>query len=300
MTGTMPVASGLPLVGSALSLLQDPLAFLRAEYARLGPVFRLNAATRSMVVLAGPEGNRFATREGRDAFQSPRLLGTAARPDAVPPHHHRDRRAGSRPAPQGLQARPGQGSSRRSARCRGRDRRREDRRRAGRPRADQPPRERADQPARHRDRGRHPRGAGRRLPRAAALADERAAAAEVADAHAPHAPVQGLGARDRGPGRPARGRDHRPDPGRLVRVDGARPCRASRPVRRGRRPHASPAALLRRGRHGGRHPGLRAAGAAPGRGARCGPTCATRSTRPGATRRSRPPRCCWSCRCSTG
>ena len=51
----IPVAAGWPLVGSALALLRDPLAFLRAEAARLGPIFRIHAPTRPLLVLAGPQ-----------------------------------------------------------------------------------------------------------------------------------------------------------------------------------------------------------------------------------------------------
>ncbi|MCB9659562.1 MAG: cytochrome P450 [Sandaracinaceae bacterium] len=62
------VARGLPLLGSALPMLKDPLAFLRAEHARLGPVFRVRAPGRSFTVMAGREANDYLSREGRDVL----------------------------------------------------------------------------------------------------------------------------------------------------------------------------------------------------------------------------------------
>lgn len=62
------VARGLPLLGSSLALLRDPLAFLQEEYARLGPVFDVRAPGRSFTVMAGREANDYLSREGRDAL----------------------------------------------------------------------------------------------------------------------------------------------------------------------------------------------------------------------------------------
>ncbi|MCA9528929.1 MAG: cytochrome P450 [Myxococcales bacterium] len=67
-TRAMPCALGVPALGSAPWLFRDPMTFLRLEHARLGAVFEVRAAHRRFVVLAGPEANRFATREGRDAL----------------------------------------------------------------------------------------------------------------------------------------------------------------------------------------------------------------------------------------
>lgn len=63
-----PIASGLPLIGSAFALLRDPLAYLLDQHAKHGAVFRVRAPGRRFFVLAGREANRFASREGRDAF----------------------------------------------------------------------------------------------------------------------------------------------------------------------------------------------------------------------------------------
>jgi len=62
------MAAGWPGLGSALPLLRNPLEFLRAQYAELGPVFRVRAPRRRFTVLAGLEANRFVATEGRDAL----------------------------------------------------------------------------------------------------------------------------------------------------------------------------------------------------------------------------------------
>lgn len=62
---SLPIARGLPGVGSSIALLNDPLGFLRQEVVRLGPVFGVRAATRRFTVLAGPEANDYLSRAGR-------------------------------------------------------------------------------------------------------------------------------------------------------------------------------------------------------------------------------------------
>lgn len=58
----LPWARGLPLVGSVVPMFLDPLAFLLAEYRRLGPIFRLRALHHRFTVLAGPEANALLGR----------------------------------------------------------------------------------------------------------------------------------------------------------------------------------------------------------------------------------------------
>ncbi|PRP91168.1 putative cytochrome P450 [Enhygromyxa salina] len=70
-----PRASGLPILGSSLALLRDPLAFLRAAHAKHGPIFEVRAANRRFVVLAGREANRFVGREGRELLESRSFWG---------------------------------------------------------------------------------------------------------------------------------------------------------------------------------------------------------------------------------
>jgi cytochrome P450 len=58
----LPVARGLPLLGSAFPMLTRPIAFLLEEYRRLGPIFRLRAAHHRFTVLAGVEANALLAR----------------------------------------------------------------------------------------------------------------------------------------------------------------------------------------------------------------------------------------------
>lgn len=71
----IPVASGLPLLGSSLFLLRNPLQFMLTQRQRLGSVFRVKAAHRDLVVLCGVEANRFMSEEGKDCFESSRFWG---------------------------------------------------------------------------------------------------------------------------------------------------------------------------------------------------------------------------------
>ncbi len=61
----LPLARGLPLVGSTFSLARDQRAFFLEEYQRLGPVFRVKTLTRTFVTIAGQEANLFMSRSER-------------------------------------------------------------------------------------------------------------------------------------------------------------------------------------------------------------------------------------------
>ena len=62
----IPQSPGLPLIGNAFSLLSGGLrAFLVKRYRTLGPVFRVRAFHRRLIVLVGPEANRFVARDHR-------------------------------------------------------------------------------------------------------------------------------------------------------------------------------------------------------------------------------------------
>ncbi|MEZ4669749.1 MAG: cytochrome P450 [Anaerolineae bacterium] len=50
-----PLARGWPILGSALALNSNMHGFLRTQYQRLGPVFRVRALKQEFVVLGGPE-----------------------------------------------------------------------------------------------------------------------------------------------------------------------------------------------------------------------------------------------------
>jgi cytochrome P450 len=72
------------VISATLGLLRNPLAYLRAAHAELGPIFEVRAVTRRFVVLAGREANRFAGHEGRDALESWSFWGNLAEQRGCP------------------------------------------------------------------------------------------------------------------------------------------------------------------------------------------------------------------------
>jgi cytochrome P450 len=67
----MTVVRGMPLVGSALSMAQDPAAFFVRCYREHGPVFRIRVMNKTYPVIAGVEAANFlGTQEGRDSLRS--------------------------------------------------------------------------------------------------------------------------------------------------------------------------------------------------------------------------------------
>ena len=61
----LPTAPRLPIIGNSLQMARDCRGFLREQYQRLGPVFRIRVATDDLTILAGPEANRFLLRKER-------------------------------------------------------------------------------------------------------------------------------------------------------------------------------------------------------------------------------------------
>ncbi len=51
-TKAMPVADGMPVFGSALNMLRNPLAFLRQQAEKKGHIFRMKAGHREIVVMS--------------------------------------------------------------------------------------------------------------------------------------------------------------------------------------------------------------------------------------------------------
>lgn len=74
-----PRMSGLPVLGSALDLMRDPLAFFVRGYHELGSVYRVRAANRDLYVLAGRQANLFMTQKGDSVLHSHELFGDFAR-----------------------------------------------------------------------------------------------------------------------------------------------------------------------------------------------------------------------------
>ena len=69
-TSTMPLARGLPVVGSVFDMARDMRAFMTESYLEHGPVFGMRLLNRRFTVLAGMEANRFLAREGTKHFRS--------------------------------------------------------------------------------------------------------------------------------------------------------------------------------------------------------------------------------------
>lgn len=65
-----PLVPGIPVLGNALAMKKDLVAFMVEQYRRIGPVFRIRALNQEFVVIAGPEANVFVTQEGTDKFSS--------------------------------------------------------------------------------------------------------------------------------------------------------------------------------------------------------------------------------------
>lgn len=70
-----PLVPGLPILGSGLGMMNDPLGFLLKQYSNFGPIFRLKALNRQITVLAGPEANQFLSRLGDEQLGSRELFG---------------------------------------------------------------------------------------------------------------------------------------------------------------------------------------------------------------------------------
>ena len=70
---------GIPLVGNALNMRGDLVAFLARQYRMLGPVFRVRAFSRAFTVLAGPNANKLLQRKGRTLFRNLRAFEGVAR-----------------------------------------------------------------------------------------------------------------------------------------------------------------------------------------------------------------------------
>lgn len=54
-----PLAKGLPLLGSSIPMLADPLRYFLRQYQQHGPVFRIRLPGREYTILAGLEANQF-------------------------------------------------------------------------------------------------------------------------------------------------------------------------------------------------------------------------------------------------
>jgi cytochrome P450 len=64
-----PLASGLPILGSAFEMADNPLRYFLRLYRKYGPIFRIRVLHRTYTVMAGLEANRFLI-SGNDCFSS--------------------------------------------------------------------------------------------------------------------------------------------------------------------------------------------------------------------------------------
>ncbi len=69
-TKKIPIADGAPLIGSASSLLKDPVKFFIEQYHKQGPVYRVKTPATNFLILAGPTANRFMQKQGTDFFST--------------------------------------------------------------------------------------------------------------------------------------------------------------------------------------------------------------------------------------
>ncbi len=92
-----PRVRGLPILGSALNMQKNPLAYFLRLYEKHGPVFELKVLNQNYTVMAGLEANRFLAREGDEHLGSDVLFGGFAKElgsEALltaldgPPHKH--------------------------------------------------------------------------------------------------------------------------------------------------------------------------------------------------------------------
>jgi cytochrome P450 len=82
-----PLVPGLPLLGNSLGLLRDPTRFFVQAYRKFGPVFRVRIPTApggELVVMAGPEANVFASREGEKYFTTRQYFKHLVRETSTP------------------------------------------------------------------------------------------------------------------------------------------------------------------------------------------------------------------------
>jgi cytochrome P450 len=73
-----PLASGLPILGNALSMAGNPLRYFIRLYQQHGPIFRIRVLNRTYTVMGGLDANRFII-SGNDMFSSKEILGPMGR-----------------------------------------------------------------------------------------------------------------------------------------------------------------------------------------------------------------------------
>lgn len=70
-----PLAKGLPLLGNAIEMGGDTIAFFAKTYQQLGPIFRVKALAREFVVLGGLGANEFMAQAGDQVLSGATFFG---------------------------------------------------------------------------------------------------------------------------------------------------------------------------------------------------------------------------------
>jgi cytochrome P450 len=73
-----PLAAGLPILGNALSMADNPLRFFIRLYHEYGPIFRIRVLNRTYTVMGGLDANRFMI-SANDTFSSKEILSAMGR-----------------------------------------------------------------------------------------------------------------------------------------------------------------------------------------------------------------------------
>lgn len=69
-TNTIPVAKGLPLIGSLLQLVRNPLTAFMVMTKENGSMFFVKILHKKLLVMGGVDVNRFLSEEGKDCIIS--------------------------------------------------------------------------------------------------------------------------------------------------------------------------------------------------------------------------------------
>src|SRR5258706_944372 len=70
-----PLAPGKLVLGNAIEMGGDQMAFLVKMYRQLGPIFRIRALTREFTVLCGLQANQFMAKAGDDHLSGSEVFG---------------------------------------------------------------------------------------------------------------------------------------------------------------------------------------------------------------------------------
>ncbi len=65
----LPCPRRLPIIGNLIGLMRDRRAYFLAQYRALGPIFRIRTLGADLIVMAGPEANRFVSK-GNSYFRT--------------------------------------------------------------------------------------------------------------------------------------------------------------------------------------------------------------------------------------